>query len=49
MICDSEVLSSHETVLLGSAGGSPLGISPLRGGILFGEDNLRLYGSIKGS
>jgi len=48
VICDSEVLSSHETVLLGSAGGSPLGISPLRGGILFGEDNFKTLWKYKG-
>lgn len=50
MICDGEVLSSHDTLLLGSAGGPPLGISPLRGGILFGEDNFKtLWKYIKGS
>lgn len=50
VVRDGEFLISQGTavsLLLGFAGGSPLGISPVKGGLLFGEDNLRLYGSIK--
>ena len=50
VVRDGEFLISRgsaASLLLGSAGGSPPGISPIKGGILFGEDNLRLYGSIK--
>ena len=48
VVCDGEVLSSQETLLFGSAGGSPLGISPLRGGILFGDDNFKTLWKYKG-
>lgn len=50
VVRDGEFLTSQGTavsLLLGFAGGFPLGISPINGGILFGEDNLRLCGSIK--